>query len=444
MSEPSSDLWNQTLGVLKQELSTRSFDIWIQPVRPVKLDASALTLEVPNPFFKEWIVEHYLSLIQSALARSSGRVLDLEVVVQKQPQAVPQTPEQSGQLVERFRTPQEASLNPKYTFESFVVGPANRFAHAAAFAVAESPAKTYNPLFFYGGVGLGKTHLMQAIGHHVVKRQSQLRIVYISSEKFTNQLILSIQNRTTSRFRERYRNVDVLLIDDIQFIGGKESTQEEFFHTFNTLHDAHKQIVISCDRRPKEIPGLENRLVSRFEWGLVADIQPPDLETRVAILHKRLEREPAAVPVEVTQFIAENFRVNIRELEGALVRVIAYASLMGTPMTLEVAKEVLKDSLREGSRVTVERIQRAVAEYFDMEPSEMKTKRRSRSLTYPRQVAMYLSRELTAHSLPEIGEFFGGRDHTTVLHACAKLQQEARRTTTTKALLDRLIQELKR
>ena len=441
--DPSVGLWNQTLESLKKELSTQSFETWIQPIRPSKLGETALTLEVPNGFFKDWVVEHYLSLIQSAVAQSKGYPLQLDLVVQKNPPAEPHAPDPSSQLVERFQIPHEANLNPKYIFESFVIGPSNRFAHAAALAVAESPARTYNPLFIYGGVGLGKTHLMQAIGHHMVRQKSDLRIVYISSEKFTNQLILAIQHRTTSRFRERYRSVDILLVDDIQFIGGKESTQEEFFHTFNTLYDAHKQIVISSDRRPKEIPGLENRLVSRFEWGLVADIQPPDLETRIAILHKRLEREPKKVPEDVVEFIAENFRLNIRELEGALVRVIAYNSLMGTPITLDLAKEILKDSLHQGDRVTVEKIQRVVAEYYNMEPSDMKTRRRSRSLSYPRQVAMFLARELTVHSLPEIGEFFGGRDHTTVLHACGKIQREARHTTTTKALIERLTQTLK-
>jgi chromosomal replication initiator protein len=319
----------------------------------------------------------------------------------------------------------ESKLNPKYTFESFVVGPSNRFAHAAALAVSESPAKEYNPLFIYGKVGLGKTHLMQAIGHYILQKKPSMKFIYISSEKFTNQLISAIQNRTTLKFREMYRNVDLLLIDDIHFIAGKESTQEEFFHTFNTLHDAHKQIVVSSDRSPKDIPALEERLVSRFEWGLVADIQPPDIETRIAILRKKAERETITIPDDVTYFIAEAIRSNIRELEGALIRVVAYAKLVGKDIDLELVKDVLKDVLIEqNKKITIESIQQKVAQYFDIRVADMRSKKRNKMIAYPRQIAMYLSRDLTDFSLPEIGEQFGGRDHSTVLHACEKVYRD--------------------
>ncbi len=334
-------------------------------------------------------------------------------------------------------------LNPKYTFEGFVVGPSNRFAHAATMAIAESPAKAYNPLFIYGGVGLGKTHLMQAACHYISEMNKKLNLCYISSERFTNELINAIQHRTTPKFREKYRNVDVLLIDDIHFIAGKEATQEEFFHTFNTLYDAHKQIVLSSDRSPKAIPGLEARLVSRFEWGLVTDVQPPDLETRIAILKKKTERNAVALPEEVLYFIAERIKTNIRELEGAIIKVIAYASLENQKITLDLAKEVLKDVLfGEIKKISIDLIQKKVAGYFDIKTSDMKAKKRNKQIAYPRQVAMYLSRELTNATLPDIGERFGGRDHSTVIHACEKIHKELRKNQNVKNLINRLMLEI--
>jgi chromosomal replication initiator protein len=332
-------------------------------------------------------------------------------------------------------------LNPKFTFDRFVVGPSNRFAHAASLAVSESPAKAYNPLFIYGGVGLGKTHLMQAVGQAILERGLSRRIVYVSSEAFANELITAIQTKTTARFRDRYRTVDVLLIDDIHFIAGKEATQEELFHTFNTLYDAHKQIVLSSDRPPKEIAGLEERLVSRFEWGLVTDIQPPDLETRTAIVRKKAEETDAEVPHEVTDFIAAKITSNIRELEGALIRVIAYCNLFNEPLTASVAHSVLKDMVREvASRVTVEFIQQRVAGYFQVDLGELKGARRYRSVLYPRQIAMFLCRRLTDASLPEIGHAFGGRDHTTVMHAIDKITKEVAQDTHKKQVVDYLNQ----
>lgn len=348
------------------------------------------------------------------------------------------------ELQEQFISTPELSLNPKYTFDSFVIGPSNRFAHAACQAVAESPAKTYNPLFIYGGVGLGKTHLMQAIGHHILNKHKKCKILYITSEKFTNQLITSIQNRTTSKFRDKYRSVDVLLVDDIHFIAGKDSTQEEFFHTFNALHDAHKQIVISSDRPAKDISALEKRLVSRFEWGLSTEIQPPDLETRIAILRNKAQAQTVSFPDDVTFYIAEKIRSNIRELEGALIRVGAYSSLTGKSVDLKLAEEILKDSFKEEEkRITIDMIQKKVAEYFDLRIADMKSKKRTKAIAYPRQIAMYLSRDLTDLSLPEIGESFGGRDHTTVLHAYEKLNKGVKEDSKTKELVDTIIKNIK-
>jgi len=338
----------------------------------------------------------------------------------------------------------EFYLNPRYTFENFVVGPGNRFAHAASLAIAESPGKAYNPLFIYGGVGLGKTHIMQAIGHYLLKKSYPLNFTYISSEKFTNQLINAISNRTTAKFRERYRTIDVLLIDDIHFLGGKESTQEAFFHIFNDLYDMHKQIVMSSDRSPKDIPSLEQRLVSRFEWGLVTDIQPPDLETRIAILKQKCRAESVVVSDEVMYFIAEKIKSNIRELEGALIRIVAYSSLMGKDINLELANEILKDYLREGpTKISIDTIQKRVADYFNIGLSDMKAKKRTKQVAYPRQIAMYLVRKLTDYSLPEIGDYFGGRDHTTILHAFKKIEESIKREEQTKHLIEKLISEIK-
>jgi chromosomal replication initiator protein len=320
-------------------------------------------------------------------------------------------------------------LNPKYTFDTFVVGNSNRFAHAACYAVAEAPAKSYNPLFIYGGVGLGKTHLMQAIGHHILARDSSYNIVYVSSEQFTNELINSIRDDKASEFRSKYRTIDVLLIDDIQFLARKERTQEEFFHTFNALYEANKQLVISSDRPPREIPTLEDRLRSRFEWGLITDIQPPDFETRIAILRKKAQLENFHIPDDVTLYIADYIKSNIRELEGALIRIVAYANIYGQPVTLELATQTLKDILPPPAprTVTIQTIKETVAEYFGLKLEDLTSKRRPRHLVFPRQIAMYLAREMTDASLPKIGEEFGGRDHTTALHAYEKVSAEQKK-----------------
>jgi chromosomal replication initiator protein len=353
-------------------------------------------------------------------------------------------PAAEGQTI--TKEPQAATnLNPRYTFDNFVVGPSNRHAHAYSLAVAESPAKAYNPLFIYGGVGLGKTHLIQAVCHHIKHKPSaNLKICYITSERFTNELIDAIQHRSTAGFRQKYRNVDVLVIDDIHFIAGKESTQEEFFHTFNALYDAHKQIIFSSDRPPKEIANLQDRLVSRFGWGLTTDIQPPDLETRVAILKKKIERESVQLPDDVIFFIAQLIKTNIRELEGALIRTIAYSLLEEKPITLDLAKEVLKDLLKEPKKlITVDFIQRCVAEEFGVSLHDLKTKRRNKNIVLPRQVAMYISRELTELSLPEIGESFGGKDHTTVLYSYNKIKGDLKNSDILKDRMERIIQIIK-
>ena len=418
MSDSAAILWQQALVELQKAVHGQSFETWLKPLRALSLDNSQLLLEAPNAFIEDWVREHYLEQLMAVVARLATP--ETSVAIRKSAREVKLAIEPVYTFRNNVLSPEDTYLNPKYQFEHYVVGPGNRFAHAASLAVAQSPAKAYNPLFVYGGVGLGKTHLLQAIGHLAKKAAPSLNVFYGSCEKFTNQLIDAIQNQTTLRFRNKYRKVDILLLDDIQFLAGKESTQEEFFHTFNTLYDAHKQIVVSSDSSPKEIPGLEERLISRFEWGLVTDIQPPDLETRIAILRKKAEKEAVPIPAEVIDFLAAKIRCNVRELEGSLIRLVAYASLVGTPITIALAEESLKDLFAHNQatrHVSVDLIQRKVCEYFDLSVSDMKIKKRTKTVVFPRQVAMFLARELTECSLPEIGEFFGGRDHTTVLHA---------------------------
>jgi len=459
MDQHTTNFWAETLGEIRAGLKNdHTFHIWFDPIKYVAHTSDSITLEVPNTFFKNWLTERYMDIIERAVLKAGGKQLSIEFTVREESdtRSSPerQEAERRGghgfwpssffQQREKTAEPAYMGLNEKYTFESFVVGPSNRFAHAASLAICESPAKAYNPLFIYGGVGLGKTHMMQAIGHRILQAYPRLKVLYISSEDFTNQLISAIQNRSTLKFRQTYRNLDVLMIDDVQFIAGKESTQEEFFHTFNTLHDAHKQIVISSDRSPKEISSLEQRLVSRFGWGLVTDIQVPDFETRIAILKKKQEKESIFVPDEVMYFLAEKIHTNIRELEGALIRVVAYVKLIGKDVTLEVAKEVLKDMiLEEQKKISIESIQKKVAAHFNIATSDMKVKKRTRTLAYPRQVAMYLCRRFTEHSLPEIGESFGGRDHTTVIHACEKIENDIAKNENTKKMVALLIQEIK-
>ena len=430
-----AELWEKACMLLKGEMNEISYNTWIQSsLKPLSLEGDCLTLCTSAEYMKSMIASRYATLIANALGEVAGHPMQVEILTRaevdkKQSQAEPEAPAGFTSM----------SLNPKYTFDTFVVGNGNRFAHAASLAVAESPAEAYNPLFIYGGVGLGKTHLMHAIGHYVQQQYPQMRLMYITSENFTNELISAIQQNRNVEFRNRFRNVDILMVDDIQFIAGRDSTQEEFFHTFNALHTAGKQIVISSDKPPKEIMRLEERLVSRFEWGLIADIQKPDFETRFAILRKKAASEAIQVGDEVLTFIASHIDSNIRELEGSLTRVVAYATLTGRPVTPELAAEALKDvlSLKDTRRITCDLIQQTVAEYYSITMAEMKAKRRSREISIPRQIAMYLTRELTEMSLTQIGAAFN-RDHTTVIHACEKVSEDARSDAATANLLEDL------
>ncbi|MGB9857021.1 MAG: chromosomal replication initiator protein DnaA [Dictyoglomaceae bacterium] len=409
--------WEKALDLISSEISRPGFETWIKTLKPLGIEGEKFILQTPNRFSKEWLQEHYLGIIEEALKRSSHREWKVELFTEDNGGSSPprEIPEE---------TLYHSNLNPKYTFDTFVVGDSNRFAHAAALAVSQNPGKAYNPLFIYGGVGLGKTHLVHAIGHYIREKFPHLKVVYSSMEKFTVELIDAIKEDGMTKFRNRYRNIDILLIDDIQFLAGKERTQEEFFYTFNALYEAGKQIVITSDRIPKEIPTLEDRLRSRFEWGLMADIQPPDLETRIAILKKKAEAEKVVVPNEVIEFIAEQIQSNIRELEGALIRTVAFASLNNLPIDLSLAKTVLKDILQPTlSPISIQSIIQEVANYFHITPEQIIGKGRTQEIALPRQIAMYLARTLTDISLPKIGEEFGGRDHTTILHAYEKIQE---------------------
>ncbi|AKS37010.1 chromosomal replication initiation protein [Anoxybacillus gonensis] len=424
--ENISDLWNKALAEIEKKISKPSFETWLKSTSAHSLKGDILIITVPNEFTKDWLESRYTRLIEQTLYDITGEELKIKCTIPNhqaleefdlKPSSKPRKHDD-----EQTEFPQ-SMLNPKYTFDTFVIGSGNRFAHAASLAVAEAPAKAYNPLFIYGGVGLGKTHLMHAIGHYVLEHNPSAKVVYLSSEKFTNEFINAIRDNRPDDFRNKYRNVDVLLIDDIQFLAGKEQTQEEFFHTFNTLHEESKQIVISSDRPPKEIPTLEDRLRSRFEWGLITDITPPDLETRIAILRKKAKAEGFDIPNEVMLYIANQIDSNIRELEGALIRVVAYSSLINKEINADLAAEALKDIIPSSKPkvITIQDIQRVVGEHFNLKLEDFKAKKRTKSVAFPRQIAMYLSRELTDCSLPKIGEEFGGRDHTTVIHAHEKI-----------------------
>ena len=423
--EHLEQLWNNVLAKVEQKISKPSFETWLKSTKLLSHKGTNVTIAAPNSFARDWLESHYVHLITGILTELTGEDLFIKFVVQKDQDTddfeLPAPKIQAKATDQHDISP--GMLNPKYTFDTFVIGSGNRFAHAASLAVAEAPAKAYNPFFIYGGVGLGKTHLMHAIGHYVLEHNPNAKVVYLSSEKFTNEFINSIRDNKAIDFRNKYRNVDVLLIDDIQFLAGKESTQEEFFHTFNTLHEESKQIVISSDRPPKEIPTLEDRLRSRFEWGLITDIAPPDLETRIAILRKKAKADELEIPNEVMLYIANQIDSNIRELEGALIRVVAYSSLVNEEVTPELAAAALKDIMPNAKprMVSILDIQNAVGEHFNIRLEDFSAKKRTKSIAFPRQVAMYLSRELTDFSLPKIGEEFGGRDHTTVIHAHEKI-----------------------
>ena len=413
------DTWQQVLGIIEKKVNQQSYNTWFKPTQLIKHDDKALYVRVPNAFFQDWLNDHIDVVIEAAKIAGFDDI-SVVYITEKVPAELVEPPPTQGRL--DFESI-DNTLNPKYTFDTFVVGSSNQFAHAAARAVAEKPSKAYNPLFMYGGVGLGKTHLMHAIGQMIKLNNRQLRLTYISTEKFTNELINAIRYDKLLSFRERYRNNDVLLIDDIQFIAGKERTQEEFFYTFNSLYDTQKQIIISADCPPREIPTLEERLHSRFEWGLIADIQAPDLETKVAIIKKKAERQNIAIPDNVALYIASKIKSNIRELEGALVRLIAYCSLTGSEITLVMAQETLHDIFAPGEKaVTIEMIQKTIADHFGMRVQELKSKNNSKSVAIPRQICMYLCKRLTGMSLPHIGREFGNKHHTTVLHSINKIE----------------------
>jgi chromosomal replication initiator protein len=427
MDKKCTQLWQRLSETLKSQVSADSFKRWFSAVELVEASDKSLTFCVPNNIYQFWIESNYMAALQNAIIMTLGGPRGIKFSSPSGPAA--QMPMENVAALKEIspESPRDnkvavsvAGLNPRNTFESFVVGPNNEIAHAASLAVAQTPARTYNPLFVYGGVGLGKTHLMQAIGQYVWAKKKNTKVMYLSSELFINEFIDAIQHSNLVKFRKRYRQADVLLIDDIQFLGGKERSQEEFFHTFNTLFDGHKQIVLSSDRPASEIANLEHRLVSRFEWGLTAELQPPDIETRMAILRKKARTLQIKLQDEVFEFIANRIRSNVRRLEGALMRAASFASLSGKELTQEVVEHLLKDILQEEGRhsITIEQIQRRVAEHFDVRVADMTSKRRPASIAFPRQVAMYLARELTKASLNEIGEAFGGRDHGTVLHAC--------------------------
>ncbi|MFL0250097.1 chromosomal replication initiator protein DnaA [Clostridium neuense] len=425
MGTQLKELWEKTLKIIKGELTEVSFNTWIKSITPISVSKDIIRFGVPNQFTKEILENRYKDLIINSLKIITTKKYDLVFsVVSEETIDIEESNENKKQKDSSNNSEDTSTmLNPKYKFDSFVIGNSNRFAHAACLAVAEAPAKAYNPLFIYGGVGLGKTHLMHAIGHYILENNPRAKVVYVSSEKFTNELVNSIKDDKNVEFRTKYRNVDVLLIDDVQFIAGKERTQEEFFHTFNELHENNKQIILSSDRPPKEIPTLEDRLRSRFEWGLIADIQPPDFETRIAILKKKADVEKLDIPNEVMVYIATNIKSNIRELEGALIRIVAFSSLTNKEISIDLASEALKDiiSNKQNKQITIESIQDVVASYFNIKIDDFKSARRTRNITYPRQIAMYLCRKLTDMSLPKIGEEFGGRDHTTVIHAYEKI-----------------------
>lgn len=435
-------IWESVLGLIKVELTEVSFNTWLKSIEPISLEDDEIILGAPNDFTKGILEGRYFNLIKNAIKQVTGKNYQIRFIIPGEQVK----PTQAQPEKETTKAMNKSQLNPKYTFSTFVTGKSNDFAHAASVAVAEAPAQAYNPLFIYGGVGLGKTHLMHAIGHYILSQNPDSKVVYVSSEKFTNELINSIREYRNEEFRNKYRNVDVLLVDDIQFIAGKEGTQEEFFHTFNALHEANKQIIISSDRPPRDIPTLEDRLRSRFEWGLTTDIQAPDLETRMAILRKKATLENLEIPDEVVLLIANTIHSNIRELEGALIKVVAYSSLTNKIITEELAEEALKDiiSNHKPVEITVDLIKDKVSKRFNIRIDEFSSKKRTRAIAYPRQVAMYLTRELTDLSLPKIGDEFGGRDHTTVIHACEKISNDMIRDNLFKKKIEDIINDLKK
>ncbi len=435
------ELWEAALDQLRNRLGKQSFETGIKPVKFCQGRNGEFIIEVPSKFFRDWLVEHFLDPIQDVLTSLTGQNARITVVINDELQKsrpVEKQPHREASASQKIN-----NLIPKYTFDNFVVGASNQFAHAASLAVANQPGEHYNPLFIYGGVGLGKTHLVNAIGHKIFERRPALKVVYLSSESFMNELIASLRRDKMDEFKVRFRHIDVLILDDVQFLAGKERTQEEFFHTFNSLYESHRQIVITSDKFPKEIPDLEDRLRNRFEWGLIADIQPPDMETRVAILQKKAEVEGVTLSHEVAIFLAANIDSNVRELEGSLTRLGAFASLTKAPITVELAKEVLQNTLKGYHKeLTVENIQKTICDYFNIKLGDLKAKRRTRNIALPRQVAMYLCRKHTATSFPVIGYKFGGRDHSTVIHASKAIEKRLKEDPYFQATIEKLEKSL--
>jgi chromosomal replication initiator protein len=444
----NGNIWDQVLTRVETKVNRHSFYTWFKPTSFVGDDGSLISVRVPNALFRDWLTKHYTSVLNEALAEIDRRGTAVSFQTDDAVQPAVPTPPPLEPAVEPEVAEEEAAqvggLAPRYSFDTFIVGPSNQFAHAACRAVAEAPSRSYNPLFIYGGVGLGKTHLMHAIGHYVLNHLTTMKLTYISSERFMNEMINAVRYDRVLDFRERYRSVDVILVDDIQFLAGKEGTQTEFFHTFNALYDSQKQIVISSDRPPHEIPQLEERLRSRFEWGLIADIQPPDLETKVAILKRKAEAEGVGLPDNVALYIAGKIKSNVRELEGSLIRLVAYASLTGREISLPLAQDVLRNVLQHDERaVTIEVIQKFVADYYQLKLAELKSRNNSKSVARPRQIAMYLCKMLTNASLPEIGKSFGGKHHSTVIHSIRKIEDLRKRDGDFNTLINTLTESLR-
>ena len=441
--------WEKSTNIIKDKLSQQNFDTWIRPIKISSCEGDQVQLSVPNRFFRDWLLENYLDTIQQAVSTVTGVEMTIELLVgqnvQKQdqtPTPVDAAPQDKKDKLPTARV--HSSLNPQYSFERFVVGACNQFAHAASMAVADQPAKNYNPLFIYGGVGLGKTHLLNAIGLRTLSLHQDIHVLYVSAEEFMNELINCIRYNKMPQFREKYRYIDCLLLDDVQFIAGKERTQEEFFHTFNTLHDSAKQIVVTSDKFPKDIPNLESRLRSRFEWGLIADIQPPEMETKVAIIAKKAQENGVSLSANLLHYIASHAESNIRELEGFLIRICAYSSLTGRPIDMDLVKEILKDMLKRSERegVTIEEVLKIVANRLSVKISDIKSQKKNKNIVQARQIAMYLARQLTDSSFPDIGEKIGGRDHSTVIYACNKVKRLAKNDGALSVLLNELQETL--
>ena len=439
------DIWNKGLSLIKKNLNNDIFELWFKPTAFKSYNNGEINISVPNRYCGEWLKTNYYGLIKDALVNITQEMdIKINFIPDKDKEGIEKTEIIKKEAIRTTSFREKGMLNKRYYFENFIVGPSNQFAHAAALAVAENPGKSYNPLFIYGGVGLGKTHLINAIGNHIIRNKPDVKIIYLTAEQFTNEVVAAIRYDKMYAFKEKYRTIDMLLVDDIQFFSGKDRSQEEFFYTFNTLYEAHRPVIITSDKYPKEMPDVEERLRSRFEWGLIADIQQPDFETRMAILKQKAETENIKLPEDVILFLVDAIKTNIRVLEGALIRLGAYASLTGKAITVELAKDILKATIGDKEKaVTYDAIQKAVADHFQIKLQEMKAKKRTKNLVMPRQVAMYLCRELTNLSYPEIGKYFGGKDHTTVIHACRQIEKLKEKESRIKDAIDALTKALK-